>query len=92
MIMIIIMIVGGGGGRDGGWSGREGAFRGAKKVRPRRGREGAEPSKSGGPEGGEPGGMEVAFFFSLTPQFFSFFLLLGVFSWNFCGVFEAPGP
>ena len=31
-------------------------------------------------------------FFPLPPQFRSFCVSLGVFSWNFDGVFEAPGP
>ena len=38
-------------------------------------------------------GPKFRAFFSLSrPQFRSFCLSLGVFSWNFRGVFEAPGP
>ena len=46
--------------------------------------------KGGAQKGGEA--QNFALFFPSPPQFSFFFFSLGVFSWNFGGVFEAPGP
>ena len=51
--------------------------------------------RSGGPKGGGPkgGGPTFRAFFSLSRHnFLSFLLSLGVFSWNFGGVFERRDP
>ena len=54
------------------------------------------PSKGGAQKGGAPKGEgpKISRFFSLSPatKFVLFFPLLGVFSWNFGGVFEDRGP
>ena len=56
---------------------------------------GPEPRKGGARRVGGPngGGPKISRFFSLSHRkFHSFFSLWGVFSLNFGGVFEAPGP
>ena len=58
------------------------------------GRSGSGPVWEGVGLGGDPEGWRsptLRAFFPLPPQL-SFFLLLGVFSWNFGGVFEGRGP
>ena len=58
-------------------------------------RVGPKPRKKSGPEGWGAegwGAQNFALLFPLPPPFRSFCLSLGVFSWNFGGVFEGPSP
>ena len=62
------------------------------KPRKNRGRAGP---RRGGPEGRGPerqGAQNFALFFLSRSHFRSFCVSLGVFSWNFGGVFEGRGP
>ena len=53
----------------------------------------ASPPDPPPPDRPSPGPPKISlFFFSLMPEISFFLLSLGVFTLNFGGVFEAPGP